>query len=93
MKAARANAFASTQAPLDPEYDADQNLQCPYELEYLYTWFVELGSTRQSGMGLCPITFTEMQSWAELIGITLSAFEVRTLRRIDTLYVHHFRDK
>jgi hypothetical protein len=93
MAAARNNAFASNQAPIDPDHDIEQNVDCPYELQYIYTWFVELGSTRQSGMGVCPLTFTEMKSWSELLSIKLTAFEIRTLRRIDTLYVNHFSKK
>jgi hypothetical protein len=71
----------------------EEDVNCPLELEYLYAWFVELNSARQSGMDVCPITFSEMKDWSSLFSIELKPFEIRILKRIDTLYVNHFRSK
>lgn len=89
LRAARNNAFATMQAPIEDEEEA----VCPHELQHLYIWFVELSSARQSGMDICPISFTEIKNWSKLLDIDLKPFEVRTLKRLDTLYINHFRDK
>lgn len=93
INAARKNAFASTVGPIEDEDEEDKYAPCPSELEYIYRWFVELSSTRQSGMSMSPIVYQEIQAWAALSKLELSQFEIRTIKRIDVLYLQHFRDK
>lgn len=53
---------------------------------HIWGWFKELDEGRgvdaMSGRML-PVTYNELKAWAELTGVTLSPFEVKTLKALD----------
>ena len=55
----------------------------PFELEHVWEAFVELSSTRQSGMGVGPITYLEIEAYRRQTLADLTAWEVKLLRRLD----------
>ena len=65
--------------PLEiPEVDRGQ-----YILGYLY----EVGPTMHSAFGEGPLTHTEIRDWQSNIGLALSPWEIRTLRRLSFDYL------
>ena len=47
--------------------------------------FYELNSTRGgSGMGVSPITFHDIIAWQNVVGVTLTPFELRCIFSMDT---------
>jgi hypothetical protein len=55
---------------------------------YIWQWFCQLSSKRQSGMnGPLPTTFTEMKAWSEMTGIVPDPWEVSVLEQLDQLYL------
>ena len=69
-----------------PELDGPP---APAALGYLWGWFVELSTARGgSGFGgLNPIAYLEIDAWARLSGVELTAFELGVLRRLDHLFL------
>lgn len=55
----------------------------PYLIGYLW----EVGPTIASGMGDGPLTFGEITSWMERIGLDLEPWESRFLRRLSIDYL------
>ncbi len=66
----------------------------PQCLEYLLTWFSDLSAARSSnGFSANPISYTEMQAWAELTGIRPTPFEVECLRALDRALLNSLASK
>lgn len=56
----------------------------------VWIWFKRLSNRRQSGMGVNPITFTEIQSFFSLLGITPVPEEIELLELFDGLTVQFY---
>lgn len=68
--------------------DEDLNEDPPDRLAYLWAWFVELNSCRQSnGYGSLPISHLEICAWQTLSQRQLEKWEVGALRRLDQAYL------
>lgn len=70
-----------------------ERVLCPFELEHIWIWFLELNATRQNGMGVNPISFTEIKSWIDVTEKSISQFELKALRAIDQAYLIHQNEK
>lgn len=69
-------------------------MDCPYEVEYIWQWFLELDKTRHnSGMGINSITHVEITAWSDGMKLDLLPFERRAIRAIDEAYVTHINSK
>ncbi len=64
--------------PLLPDVDAGQ---------YLIDWLMEIGPTLPAGMGSGVLTFSEIATWQQLVGLELQPWEVRALRRLSEDYL------
>lgn len=54
--------------------------------KYLIDYLFEVGPVMAAGMGSAPITFTELGNWQAQLGLRLSPWEVRMLRRLSLEY-------
>jgi hypothetical protein len=57
----------------------------PYALEYLWHHFSNLTNSRQTGMGMNPITYVEIDAYCRLMKVRLSAFDVSAIKRLDVI--------
>lgn len=65
--------------------------ECDGALLYLYGWWRELDDARSGGFnGPAPISYAEMQAWAQLTQREPSADEVHVLRRLDSAYLRMY---
>lgn len=48
---------------------------------------LELGITQAVGMGMAPISWSEMDAWQRRTGAVIEPWEVRLLRRLSTAYL------
>ena len=60
--------------------------------DYLLVYLQEIGFYQSGGMGIVPISFTEIKAYLDLMGIRLSSFEVSTLRKMSVAYVSQHHD-
>jgi hypothetical protein len=67
-----------------------ESIDMPHLIEYLWSYFLELNNTRQSGMGVSSITYSEISAWCYLCDITLSPFEVKVIKLLDSVFVEHY---
>lgn len=51
----------------------------------------EVGPVSPGGMGPVPLTFQEIEAWARMTGVRLTAWEVRTLRSLSREYLAELR--
>lgn len=72
-----------------------QQLQPPTELctQYIpvYEWFLDLNRTRAVGFGISSITFTEMKSYFDLLGIEPEQWELQLLQLFDDTAVREMQ--
>lgn len=59
----------------------------PEPLKYLWGAYQELAAARQSGMGLSPIGFGDIDAYARLCDMRLEPWEVRVIRRVDVAFI------
>jgi hypothetical protein len=60
----------------------------PLAVAYLLGYLDELNSARQSAMALNPISYGEIQAWANLTQRVLNVWEVHALKRLDLIYLN-----
>ncbi len=53
----------------------------PRAAAYLWGWFLELNAARA---GTVPISYRELEAWSRLSGLSLSPWEVKALKALDT---------
>jgi hypothetical protein len=60
----------------------------PTELEYIWSYFLELSATRSQGYsGPLPITYQEIMAWRDLTNNIVNAWEVEVIKRLDRIYI------
>lgn len=68
--------------------EAPEELDCPWELEYVWSYYTELAATRQnSGMGVSPICHREITAWSDGMGYNVTPFERKALVKIDNAFI------
>ena len=71
------------------------HLACPEGAQHIWDWFLDLCSGRQRmdrGQP-CPLTYSEVSAWAQLLRRRLLPFEVRQLKMLDSLYIQTWRQQ
>jgi len=53
---------------------------------------LEIGPSAPTGGGAAPIGFSEMADWSRLMGLDLSPWEARTIRRLSRAFVNQQDD-
>lgn len=51
----------------------------------IWDWFMELNTTRQVGMGLSPITYSDMQAFFAMTGERPARWQIAAIRRLDAV--------
>ena len=59
----------------------------PYELQYIWEWWLDLQKTRPIGMQAGHITYTEIFNWSTLLKINVIPFEIRCIMALDSAYL------
>jgi hypothetical protein len=57
----------------------------PQVLSYLWQHFINLNNSRQSGMGMNPISYSEIDAYCRLMKVSLSTFDVSAIKRLDVI--------
>ena len=65
----------------------------PYELEYIWDWWLELQKTRPNGMQAGHITYSEVDRWSFLLKINVDPFEVRCIMALDSVFLQCQREQ
>lgn len=56
---------------------------------YIWTWFIELNAQRTSnGFSPNPIQFVDIQAWASLTKRDITPWELKTLRKLDSVWLN-----
>lgn len=94
LESAKGNAFAASVITEKTFEEAPEEVECPFELQHIWEFFIELDETRPSnGMAVSSITHEEITAWAEGNNISLMPFERRCIRAIDKAYVTYQNSK
>ena len=57
---------------------------------YLWEFFLDLNSTRQSGMGVNAISYYEIKAWCDLNATPLSPYEIKVIKMLDRSFLEHY---
>jgi hypothetical protein len=63
------------------------DLEMPEAAKHIWDWFQELSETRQNGMSINRITYTEIYSWSFLTGACPLPWEVAAIKALDRVFV------
>lgn len=56
-------------------------------LQYLVTWFEDVGPAMSGGMGSAPLSHSEIRAWQDNMGLAITPWEARALRELSRAYV------
>jgi hypothetical protein len=74
--------------------DSDEPLEIPLPDisggEFLMALFNEAGTAIQTGMGLVPLSWQELDSWLRCTQLELSPWEVRTIKSMSNAYANEY---
>lgn len=59
----------------------------PEQLEYLLEYFYALSLSRQSGMSVNPILYSEILAWSRLTKCTLKQWELDVIKQLDITWL------
>ncbi|MDD7545572.1 hypothetical protein [Actinobacillus porcinus] len=65
-----------------------KNIEISPAVSYLLGFFYEISLSRQSGMGLCPITYAEIEAWDRLFKMNLAMWEISVVRQLDVIFLN-----
>lgn len=66
----------------------------PDDLTYLWKWFLELDAARGSnGFGLNPLSYAEIKAWADLLGHKPQSWEIKAIKRFDSVRIRITNEK
>lgn len=54
---------------------------------YIFDYLAELGFVSANGFGVGAVSFVEMKSWSELLGLDLSILEAYTIRKLSLIFI------
>jgi hypothetical protein len=68
---------------------------CPPELDYVWEWFTQdfWPNYASNGFGIQSFSYVEIAEWAKLMNIKLTRIEIRTIKKLDTLFVEAMSKK
>lgn len=58
----------------------------PLDCEYLIGYLFDIGPTMAAGMGNGPVTYSEIEAWQRISGVTLLPWEASLIRRLSGEY-------
>jgi hypothetical protein len=67
------------------ETSADEPPECPLELAYLWSWFIELSYGLAPGFGPAMATWDNVGWWSQLMRIALDPWEARMLVELSAM--------
>lgn len=65
--------------------ELDNLVELPNNLRECWFWFLSLNSTRSSGFGVSPITYTELFSYFSLMDIDIAPEEIEIIKMFDSI--------
>jgi hypothetical protein len=57
----------------------------PQAMSEIWEHYINLANSRQSGMGMNPISYLEIQAYESLMQVKLSVFEVKAIKKLDLI--------
>lgn len=60
--------------------------------EYLLAFFMEVGPSVSTGMGMAPIGFSDIEAWRNLTETNLTPWDALMLRQMSRAYVNQYAE-
>ena len=74
---------------LEQYIDKDAVINWPdVDAYYLVRLLMEIGPCLNSGMGIYPLTWQEIDAWQKQTGVELNAWEAKTIKTASAIYAH-----
>lgn len=59
-------------------------------MQEYWHWFLRLSNRRPTGMGISAISYSEMLSFFELIGVVPESYEIEVIEAFDRVALKHY---
>jgi hypothetical protein len=70
--------------------ELEDQLELPETANMVWRWFIDLNNSRQSGMGVNPISYSEMLSYFALMNIAPMEWEIQAIKTLDNIALKHY---
>lgn len=67
--------------------------ELPEAFKFCWHDFIQLNSSRQSGMGMNPISYSEIAAYYELVGVDPEPWHVSIVKLFDNLCLRHHSEE
>ena len=68
--------------------------EIPFYLTHVWDWFWQIHKGRTYGMsGPNPLTWTDIESWRNILDIQINPLEVELIKEIDSAYLEYLAKK
>ncbi|WP_404711483.1 hypothetical protein [Sphingomonas sp. MMS24-J13] len=59
----------------------------PTSMPHIASRLMEIGPTQPAGMGVAPLSWSEINAWCDRTGIEIAPWEARLIRRLSVEYI------
>lgn len=73
--------------------ELEELAELPESMRYVWKYFLDLNRKRSNGMGLGPITYSEMLAYFTLNRIAFDEAEIQLLDLLDGIALEHFSEE
>lgn len=73
--------------------ELEELAELPESMRYVWKYFLDLNRKRSNGMGVAPITYTEMLSYFTLNSIAFDETEIQLIDVLDSIALDHFSEE
>ena len=73
--------------------ELEELVELPESMRYVWKYFLDLNRKRSSGMGIGPITYTEMLSYFTLNSVAYDETEIQLIDVLDSVALSHFAEE
>lgn len=68
----------------------EESPEIPFYLEHIWQWFWQIHRGRTYGMsGPNPLTWTDIESWSNILQTEVRPIEVEIIKEIDSVYLEY----
>lgn len=60
--------------------------------DYLLDYLMEVGPANSNGMGIQPITYSEIKDWADVTSTEIAAWDAHIIRHLSRAYVNAYNE-
>ena len=58
---------------------------------YLIGWLFEVGPVVNGGMGQSPLSYSDIKTWSDMVGVNVTGWEATTIKNLSNAYLSEYQ--